>query len=43
MFLENTAAEKAQYMINKLLAYRFICKEHVEIIWIIFVQGPREG
>ena len=25
MFLENTAGEKAQYMINKLLAYRYKC------------------
>ena len=29
MFLENTAGEKAQYMINKLLAYRYKCSSSI--------------
>ena len=50
MFLENTAGEKAQYMINKLLAYRQLKQLQIKALesWKLKLdnfsaQSPREG
>ena len=42
MFLENTAGEKAQYMINKLLEYRYKCSSTIKHRSIIILHRAQE-